>query len=128
MTTAHSPLQAPPKRKGITRVWFALQHSISGMQIAMHEPAFRLELIAAAVLVPASFWVAQGPIEQVLLLASLVLVLVVELLNTAIEAAIDRIGPEYHLLSKAAKDLGSAAVLLTMGLAFATWAIIWLSH
>ncbi|MNV68100.1 Diacylglycerol kinase [compost metagenome] len=51
-----------------------------------------------------------------------------ELLNTAIEAAIDRIGAEYHLLSKAAKDLGSAAVLLTVGLAIATWAIIWLSH
>jgi diacylglycerol kinase (ATP) len=128
VTPAHSPLQTPPKRKGISRVWFALRHSISGLQLAMREPAFRLEMIAAAVLVPASFWVAQGPIEQVLLLASLVLVLVVELLNTAIEAAIDRIGPEYHLLSKAAKDLGSAAVLLTVGLALATWAIIGFAH
>lgn len=108
-------------------MWFALLHSIGGMQVAMKEPAFRLEVMAAAVLVPASFWVGQGAVERVLLFASVLLVLVVEVLNTAIEAAIDRVGAEYHPLSKAAKDLGSAAVLLTIGLALATWLVIWLA-
>ncbi|MCD2513369.1 diacylglycerol kinase [Comamonas endophytica] len=128
MIAAQRKLQVPPKRKGLTRLWFALNHSLSGMQIAAKEPAVRLELATAAVLVPAAFWVGKGPVEQVLLLASVVAVLVVEVLNTAIEAAIDRVGAEYHPLSKAAKDLGSAAVLLAIAMACATWGIIGLSH
>ncbi|MFC7208467.1 diacylglycerol kinase [Comamonas endophytica] len=96
MIAAQRKLQVPPKRKGLTRLWFALNHSLSGMQIAAKEPAVRLELATAAVLVPAAFWVGKGPVEQVLLLASVVAVLVVEVLNTAIEAAIDRVGAEYH--------------------------------
>lgn len=127
MIAAQQELQVPSKRKGLPRLWFALKHSLSGMQIAAREPAVRLELAAAAVLVPAAFWVGKSPVEQVLLLASVVCVLVVEVLNTAIEAAIDRVGMEYHVLSKAAKDLGSAAVLLAIGMACATWGLIGLS-
>ena len=128
MFAVRQKLQVPPKRKGLTRVWFAFSHSLSGMQIAAREPAVRLELAAAAVLLPAAFWVGKSPVEQVLLLASVVAVLVVEVLNTAIEAAIDRVGAEYHPLSKAAKDLGSAAVLLAIGMACAPWGVIGFSH
>ena len=75
------------------------------------------------VLVPAAFWLGRSWVESILLAGTVVLVMIVELLNTGIETAIDRIGPEWHDLSKRAKDMGSAAVLLSLVLCAATWAI-----
>ena len=83
--------------------------------------AFRQEVIAAIVLIPLSVWLGQNWMEVVLLAGSVVLVMIVELLNTGIETAIDRIGPEWHSLSKRAKDMGSAAVLLSLLLCLAVW-------
>lgn len=109
-------------RKGLHRVLHATGYSLAGLRAGWAEPAFRQEAIAAVVLLPATFWLGQNWVETALLAASVVLVLVVELLNTAVEAAIDRIGPEWHALSKRAKDMGSAAVLLSLLLCAGIWA------
>ncbi|MFN7197059.1 MAG: diacylglycerol kinase, partial [Hylemonella sp.] len=85
------------------------------------EKAFRQEAIAAVVLLPASLWLGQSWVEVVLLAGTVVIVMIVELLNTGIETAIDRIGPEWHDLSKRAKDMGSAAVLLSLLLCAGIW-------
>jgi diacylglycerol kinase (ATP) len=99
----------------------AFGYSMAGFRAAWGETAFRQEALAAMVLLPASLWLGRSWVETVLLIASVVLVLVVELLNTGIETAIDRIGPQWHELSKRAKDMGSAAVLLSLLL----WAVTW---
>jgi diacylglycerol kinase (ATP) len=88
------------------------------------EAAFRQELAACALLVPLALWLPVAPLERVALIGSLVLVLVVELLNSAIEAAVDRVGVERHALAKKAKDLGSAAVMLSLTFAAITWAVL----
>src|SRR5439155_26969842 len=93
----------------------ALFYSLSGLALACrHESAFRQEIALAAVLLPAACLLPVGAIERVLLVTSVLLVLIVELLNSSVEAAIDRIGFDTHRLSKRAKDLGSAAVLITL--------------
>ncbi|KQP14923.1 diacylglycerol kinase [Pseudorhodoferax sp. Leaf267] len=113
-------------RKGLDRVWHALGYSLAGLRTGWTESAFRQEAVAACVLVPAAFWLGTTWMQTALLAASVVLVLVVELLNTAIEAAVDRIGQERHDLSRQAKDLGSAAVLLALLLAAGIWiAALW---
>ncbi|RZL66444.1 MAG: diacylglycerol kinase [Variovorax sp.] len=121
------PAVNPQKaRKGLERVFHATLISLQGLRAGWGEPAFRQEAILALVLIPAAFWVGRNWVEVALLAATVVLVLIVELLNTAVEAAIDRIGPEWHDLSKRAKDMGSAAVLLSLLLCSATWAAaIW---
>ena len=83
--------------------------------------AFRQEALAAIVLVPAAFWLGRSWIEVSLLAGTVLLVLIVELLNSGIEAVVDRIGPEWHALSKQAKDMGSAAVLLALLLCTGVW-------
>jgi diacylglycerol kinase (ATP) len=108
-------------RRGLSRVWHAAGYSLAGLRAGWGETAFRQEAIAAAVLLPAAFWVGRGWVEVALLCAVTLLVLIVELLNTGIEAAIDRFGPEWHALSKKAKDMGSAAVLLALLLAGGVW-------
>jgi diacylglycerol kinase (ATP) len=108
-------------RTGLNRVWHALGYSVSGLKAAWHEKAFRQEAIGAFVLLPLSFHVGQTWLETVVLAGTVVLVMVVELLNTGIESAIDRIGPEWHELAKRAKDMGSAAVLLSLLLCIAVW-------
>jgi diacylglycerol kinase (ATP) len=108
-------------RQGLSRLWHAAGYSVAGLCAGWDETAFRQEAIAAVVLLPAAFWVGRGWAEVALLCAVTLLVLVVELLNTGIEAAIDRIGPEWHGLSKRAKDMGSAAVLLSLLLAGGVW-------
>lgn len=114
------------QRTGLTRLTYALLHSIAGLKAAWTEKAFRSEACLAVVLVPAAFWLGQNWVEVSVLTASVILVLVVELLNTAVESSIDRIGAEWHELSKKAKDLGSAAVLLTLLLWTGIWgAAIW---
>lgn len=114
-------------RTGLDRVMRAAGYSKDGLAIAYRgESAFRQEVWAAALLLPAAFWVGQSWIEVALLAGSVVLVLVVELLNSGIEAAIDRVSYELHDLSKRAKDLASAAVLLSLLLCAAIWlAAIW---
>lgn len=94
---------------------------MAGLRAGWGETAFRQEALAALVLLPLSFWLGSSWVETALLAASVVLVLVVELLNTAVETAIDRIGSEWHDLSKRAKDMGSAAVLLSLVLCAGIW-------
>jgi len=109
-------------RKGLNRVWHAFGYSISGLKAAWYEKAFRQEAVGSFVLVPLAFYVGKTWQETALLAGTVVLVMVVELLNTGIESAIDRIGPEWHALAKRAKDTGSAAVLLSLLLCIAVWA------
>src|SRR6187402_1786919 len=106
--------KAQKQRVGMNRLWHAAGHSITGLASAWSEAAFRLEVFAFIVLFPATLWLARSWVEGALPAGSVVLVMIVELLNTGIEAAIDRIGPEWHDLSKRAKDMGSAAVLLSL--------------
>lgn len=109
------------ERGGLNRMWHAFGYSFAGLRAGWDETAFRQECLAAVVLIPAAFWLGQHWTETALLCASVVLVMVVELLNTAVEAAIDRVGPEWHDLSKRAKDMGSAAVLLSLLLCAGIW-------
>jgi diacylglycerol kinase (ATP) len=113
-------------RKGLSRIFHASGYSIEGLIAGWGETAFRQEAILACFLLPAAFWLGQTWVEISILCASVVFVMVVELLNTGIETAIDRIGPEWHHLSKRAKDMGSAAVLLSLLLCLGIWvAALW---
>jgi len=116
-----SPADQQKRRSGLSRIIHAAGFSIAGLRAGWKETAFRQEAIASFVLVPAAFWVGRGWVEVALLAGSVLIVMMVELLNTAIEAAIDRIGPEWHELSKRAKDMGSAAVLLSVVLCGGIW-------
>ena len=115
-------------RTGLNRVWHALGYSLNGLSSAWHEKAFRQEAIGSFVLIPLSFYVGQTWLEIALLAGTVMLVMIVELLNTGIESAIDRIGPEWHELAKRAKDTGSAAVLLSLLLCLAVWAAAIRTH
>ena len=110
-------------RRGISRVWHALGYSLAGLKTGWHETAFRQEALASVVLLPAAFWLGRSWAEIVLLAGTVILIMIVELLNTGLETAIDRIGPEWHDLSKRAKDMGSAAVLLSLLLCAGTWSL-----
>jgi diacylglycerol kinase (ATP) len=109
----------------LRRVWRAAGYSARGLKAAWrHEAAFRQEAALFVVLAPLGFWLGRDGIERALLIGSLVLVLVVELLNSAIEAAVDRVGNEPNELSGRAKDLGSAAVLLALLLVVLVWILV----
>ncbi len=108
-------------RRGLSRVWHAAGYSVAGLRAGWQETAFRQEAIAAVVMLPLALWLGGTWVETALLAGSVVLVMVVELLNTAVETAIDRIGPEWHDLSKRAKDMGSAAVLLSLLVCAGIW-------
>lgn len=113
-------------RRGLVRLWHATGYSWRGLQAGWQEPAFRLEVLLALVLLPLSFWLGRGWLEVAVLAGSVMLLLIVELLNTAIEAVVDRIGPQWHPLSGRAKDMGSAAVLLATLLMIGIWvAALW---
>ena len=109
-------------------MWHATGYSMAGLRAGWTETAFRQEALAALVLLPLSLWLGQTWVETALLAASVVFVMVVELLNTAVETAIDRIGPEWNDLSKRAKDMGSAAVLLSLFLCAGVWAAALYHH
>jgi len=118
--------ESPFKGKtGLRRVWNAMFYSVSGLRAAYrHEDAFRQEVWLAAILIPVSFLFPVSGIGRALMIASVLLVLIVELVNSAIEAAIDRISLERHKLSKRAKDIGSAAVFIALINVLATWLLI----
>ena len=116
-------------RSGVARIVQAFFNSLAGLQDAWrHESAFRQESFLAAALVAVAALLPVTPVERALLLATPLLVLVVELLNSGVEAAIDRIGLDRHDLSRRAKDLGSAAVLVTLLLLALVWGVILLPH
>ena len=110
------------------RILAAIQYSLFGLAAAArHEVAFRLELVMLAVLAPLALWLGDTGVERALLVGSLMLVLIVELLNSAIEATVDRISFEHHRLAKRAKDIGAAAVMLSLVNAGVVWLLIVLS-
>ena len=116
------PVNPQKLRTGFSRLWHATGYSLAGLRAGWGEAAFRLEACLAVVAVPLAFWIGRSWVEVALLAGSVLLLMIVELLNTAVEAAIDRIGPEWHALSKRAKDMGSAAVFLATLLAGGIWA------
>jgi len=107
------------------RLLRALRYSYNGLRDAfIDEPAFRQEAVLTLVLIPVAMWLGQDNVERALMIGVLFVVLIVELLNTAVEATIDRIGPEFSDLSRKAKDLGSAAVFLSLALVVVVWALM----
>ena len=114
-----------PENKGIKRVILALGYSWKGLKaVWQDEEAFRQELILCAVLLPIGLWIGQTGLERALLVFSVLLVPLVELLNSAIEAVVDRFGGEQHPLSGRAKDIGSAAVLISILIAALVWLLV----
>lgn len=127
-TPDREAVNAQKMRTGLVRMRHAFGYSVAGFRAGWNETAFRQEALASLVMLPMAFWLGQTWVEVALLAGTVLLVMVVELLNTGIEAAIDRIGPEWHALSKRAKDMGSAAVLLSLVLCAGTWAgALWTS-
>ena len=117
------------RAQGGERLWKALGYSLAGLRAAFrHEAAFRQELVLVGVGTPLALWWGANGLERALLVASLWWIPIVELLNSGLEAVVDRIGPERHPLSGRAKDLGSAAVLLSLCLAAVVWALVLLPH
>ncbi len=119
---------APIPRKGLARLVAATRYSIAGLRSAFaSEEALRLEAAAFALMAPLGLWLGQSAVEKVLLVGVLVLVILLELLNTAIEAVVDRFGGSYHELSKLAKDVGSATVMISIALVIFTWSMLLLA-
>lgn len=119
-------MQSPHKGKtGLRRLINATRYSFAGIaEAARHEDAFRQEILLAAVLVPLGLWLGHSGIARALLCGSVLLVLIVELLNSAVEATVDRISLEDHQLAKRAKDLGSAAVMLALVTTGFVWILV----
>ena len=121
-----APQESPHKGKpGLRRVLNAAHYSLAGLAAAAkHEDAFRQELILVVLLTPLALWLGDTGVERALMIGSLIVVLIVELLNSAIEATVDRISFENHRLAKRAKDIGSAAVMLSLANAALVWLLI----
>ncbi len=116
---------AKPGRTGLARIVAAAGYSLKGLRAALrHEAAFRQELALALVLLPLALWLGQDGVQRALLAAPVLLVLVVELINSAIEAVVDRLGDEWHELAGRAKDLGSAAVFVSLLLLVLVWGLV----
>jgi len=110
---------------GIKRIINATRYSFQGLSAAIrHEAAFRQELLLMVILLPAAIYLGNDNIERAMMIASLFIVLIAELLNSAIEALVDRVGDEHHVLSGRAKDIGSAAVFLSLVNVAVVWLII----
>ena len=119
-------MESPFKGKtGLRRVWNAFHYSRAGLQAAYrHEDAFRQEALLALLLIPLAIWLGEGAVERALLIGCVLLVLIVELINSAIEATVDRISLDHHPLAKRAKDIGSAAVMIALLNAVLVWALV----
>lgn len=116
---------AKPGEVGLTRIVHATRYSYRGLVATWrNESAFRQESVLALVLTPAAFYWGATPVETALMITTLFIVLIVELLNSAVEATVDRIGPEHHELAGLAKDIGSAAVFMSLALVVCAWLII----
>ncbi len=114
-----------PGTKGLNHIVKAAGYSMKGLKAAItHEEAFRLELLAMLVMLPVAIWLGEGAVEKALLIGSLLLVLVVELINSAVEAVVDRVSVEHHELSGRAKDIGSAAVFLALTNVAVVWGLL----
>jgi diacylglycerol kinase (ATP) len=118
----------PDAQKGATglrRILNATRYSLAGIAAAArHEAAFRQELLLAVVLAPLGLWLGANGVERALLAGSVLMVLAVELLNSAVEAVVDRASPEHHELAKRAKDYGSAAVMVALAVAGLVWLVL----
>jgi diacylglycerol kinase (ATP) len=122
MDNSESPFKG---KTGLTRVWNAFRYSLAGLSAAYrHEDAFRQETWLALILIPVALFLPAGGLGKALMIASVLLVLVVELLNSAVEAVVDRVSLERHRLAKRAKDIGSAAVLISLVNVAAVWALV----
>lgn len=119
-------VQSPYKGKtGLIRVWNALFYSLAGLKVAFrYEDAFRQEVLLAALLIPLAFYLTPDYLARALMVGSVLLVLVVELINSAIEATVDRISLQDHILAKRAKDLGSASVFVALVNAIVMWTLV----
>ena len=125
-TPQESLKESPYKGKtGVRRVWNALRYSLAGLKAAFrHEDAFRQEVVLALLLIPAAVLMPASGSGKALMVASVLLVLVIELINSAIEATVDRISLEDHQLAKRAKDIGSAAVLVGLVNVAIVWSLV----
>lgn len=114
-------------KKGLRRLWNALGYSRDGLGAAWtNEAAFREEVMLAVVAIPLALFLGETGVDRALMVGSILLVLIVEILNSAVEAVVDKASPEKHELAKRAKDMGSAAVLLSLVNAAAVWAcVLW---
>lgn len=120
-----SPSDPRPSALSVLRLLRATRYSLEGLRYAWHhEAAFRLEVFCLPFVLALAWWMKRDALEFILLILPLSLTLVIEILNSAIEAAIDRMGSEQHILSKAAKDLGSAAVLLVLCFGALAWGVV----
>jgi diacylglycerol kinase (ATP) len=123
--TEESPFKG---QTGLRRIWNAFNYSLSGLRAAYrNEDAFRQECLLAAVMIPLALLLPVPTLGKVLMTGSVLLVLIVELLNSAVEAAVDRISLDRHRLSKRAKDIGSAAVLIALINVLVTWSLVLLA-
>ncbi len=122
-------MESPYKGKtGLVRLWNAFGYSLAGFRAAYkHEDAFRQEVLLAALLIPAALWLPVSYLGKALMIASVLLVIIVELLNSAIEATVDRISLENHDLAKRAKDIGSSAVLVSLVNVVVVWVLVLLN-
>ncbi|MEL0657645.1 MULTISPECIES: diacylglycerol kinase [Psychromonas] len=110
------------KNTGLKRIFLAFGYSIKGIKSAFkHEAAFRQEILLAVILIPIAFILEVSQIERILLISPVVLVIIFEIINSAIEAVVDRVGTEFHELAGRAKDMGSAAVLIALALTAYIW-------
>lgn len=123
-----SQIESPHKGKtGLRRVWNAVFYSVEGLKAAYkHEDAFRQEILLAVLLIPLAFFLPAPGLGKALMIASVLLVLIVELLNSAVEATVDRVSLEHHQLAKRAKDIGSAAVMMSLVNVVVVWLLVML--
>ena len=121
-----SEIESPHKGKtGLRRVWNAMFYSMEGLRAAYrHEDAFRQEVLLAALLIPLALFLSASASGKALMIASVLLVLIVELLNSAVEATVDRVSLEHHRLAKRAKDIGSAAVMMSLANVIVVWLLV----
>jgi len=124
-SSTEKPAEVPAPQKGVARLIAATRYSWAGLRaVFATEEAFRLEIYCFIVMAPLGVYLGEGAVERVLLVGSIVLLVIIELLNTAIEVVVNRIGSEFHELSGRAKDIGSASVLIGIGMVLFTWGMI----